>query len=161
MLVDFEEGRCNFVALINTGSSVSFIKYSVYLSNCKYFAHKLRPTNRKFVNIKDSLLEMVGTIEVKLLLSLLKDRKFAVTLFVIKDHAFTNIILGRDFIIAQNLTVIFKFRENNGEEKYNKLGLFAELSLHVDDEPLTKLERQLQQSEIDFDFERKQQLNES
>jgi len=38
------------------------------------------------------------------------------------------------------------------------LGLFAELLLYVDDETLTKLEQQLQQSEIDFDFEAKRHL---
>jgi len=78
-----DDRKCNLVALVDTGSSVSFIKYCVYLSYWKYFAHKLRPTKRKFMNIKDSLLEVLSSIEVNLTLRLLNDKKLTVTLFVI------------------------------------------------------------------------------
>jgi len=68
---------------------------------------------------------VLDSIEVNL--RLLNNKKLSVNLFVIKDQAFTtNIILGRDFIAKQNLTVIFRLCENKSEEKYNKLSLFAE-----------------------------------
>jgi len=62
----------------------------------------------------------------------------------LKDQAFIHdFILGRDFLRSQNLTVTFKFRENKGEEEDNRLSLFAELSLTVEDN-ISKLEGQLQ-----------------
>jgi len=64
--VDSLQGQSyNLIALLDTGSAVSFIKYSVYLSFCKFIASELRPTVRKFVNIKDLPLEIMGTINVK------------------------------------------------------------------------------------------------
>jgi len=36
--VDFIEGRpCHLIALIDTGSSASFVKHKTYLKHCKYF----------------------------------------------------------------------------------------------------------------------------
>jgi len=143
--------------LTDTGSSVSFVKYSIYLVHREHIASVLRQTSRTFVNIKNSPLKVVGTIEVKITLSLLKNRQFTVTLFVIKDQTFTHdIILGRDFIGVHNLAVTFRFREGIEEERYNKLGLFDELPLYVVDEKLSGLEDQLQQIEIDFEAKVKQ-----
>jgi len=69
VLVDSFEGRSSdLVALIDTGSSVSFLKYSIYLLYREFIASEMRQTNRRFVNIKDLPLEMVGTIEVTLAL---------------------------------------------------------------------------------------------
>jgi len=68
-----QEQDCNLVALMDTGSSISFIKCSIYLAYCKYFACEIRPTNRKFVNIKDLPLEVIG--KVKLTMSLLKHKR--------------------------------------------------------------------------------------
>jgi len=157
VVVDSIQGQdWNLVALVDTGSAVSFVTYSVYLAYRKYFAREICPTVRKFVNIKDLPLEVIGTVEVKLTLSLLKQKRFKVTLFVIKDQAFSHdLILGRDFLSSQNLTVMFRFREHESEEENNRLGLFAELPLFIDDNMLTKLEGQLQQTEIDFNFQTK------
>jgi len=81
------------------------------------------------------------------------------SLFVIKGQAFPHdFILGRDFLSTQNLTVIFRFRDQEGEENNNNLSLFAELPLYVSDNTFSKLEGQLDRSEIDFDAETKQRL---
>jgi len=111
VLVDSIGGRrCSLTALLDTGSAVLFVKYTIYLKYCKYFSREIRSTVRKFVNLKDSPLEIIGSIEAQLTLSLLGDRPFNVTLFVLKDQAFAHdLILGRDFLSAHNLTIIFKF----------------------------------------------------
>jgi len=160
VVVDSIEGQnCSLAALVDTGSSASFVKYSIYLAYRKYFACEICLTVRKFINIKNLPLEVIGTVEVNLTLSLLKQKRFKVTLFVIKDQAFSHdLILGRDFLGSQNLTVVFRFREGEGEEEKNRLGLLAELPLFVDDNMLTKFEGQLQQTEIDFNFQTKQRL---
>jgi len=115
---------CNLTALMDWELRLFrlvVVKYSVYSFHIKYFANKLQPTNRKFVNIKDSLLEVLGSIKVDLTLRLLNDRKLTVNLFVIKDQAFaTDIILGKDFISNQKLTVIFRLRDTKNKEKYDK-----------------------------------------
>jgi len=81
------------------------------------------------------------------------------SLFVIKDQAFPHdFILGRNFLSTQNLTLIFRFREQEGEERNNNLSLFAELPLFVNDDTFSKLEGQLDRTEIDFDVETKQRL---
>jgi len=149
---------CDLVALLDIGSAVSFIKYSVFLLYNEYFERELRPTIRKFVNIKDLPLEILGTVELKFTLSVLKHRRFEMSLFVIKDQAFPHdLILGRDFLSSQNLTVIFRFRDQEGEGN-NNLSLFAELPLFVSENTFTKLEGQLDRSDIDFDIETKQRL---
>jgi len=82
------------------------------------------------------------------------------SLFVIKDQAFPHdFILSRDFLSTQNLTVIFRFREHEGEERnIDNLSLFAELPLFVNDVTDSKLEGQLDHTEIDFDADTKQRL---
>jgi len=65
----------------------SFVKHSVYLAYRKCFACYIHPTNRKFVNIKDLPLEVIGTVKVKLTMSLLKQKRFDVTLFVINENS--------------------------------------------------------------------------
>jgi len=158
--VDSLQGQpCKLVALLDTGSAVSFIKYSVYLSFSKFITSELRPTVKKFVNIKDMPLEIIGTVVVKFTLSLVNHRDFEMSLFVIKDQAFPHdFILGRDFLSTQRLTVVFRFREYSGEENNNNLSLFAELPLFVDENSCSKLEGHLENAEIDFDAEAKQRL---
>jgi len=128
------------------------------LNFCKDFPCEIRPSARKFVNLKDQPLEILGSVQTEITLPLLENRKLKVTLFVLKDQAFLqDFILGRDFLRSQNLTVTFKFRENKDKEEDNKLGLFVELPLHVEDNT-SELEGQLKQTEIDFDFPTKQRL---
>jgi len=158
--VDSIQGKkCNFTALLDTGSAASFVKHATYLTFCKNVSSELRPSTRKFVNLKNSPLEVLGSIDTELSLSLLENRLFNVTLFVLKDQAFAHdLILGREFLSSQKLTVTFKFSENSSEEEYNKLGLFAELPLHVADNVLSSRDTQLPHMKIDFDFQTKQHL---
>jgi len=47
-------------AMIDTGSPVSFVKYHVYCKRIKTFLPMLEPTVRKFSNIKNLPLEIIG-----------------------------------------------------------------------------------------------------
>jgi len=87
--IDAIEGRtCSLSAMIDTGSPVSFVKYHIYCTNIKPFKVKLEPTDRKFVNIKDLPLEIIGTVNVSLTLRQLKGVR-------IKDQTFAaDVILG-------------------------------------------------------------------
>lgn len=56
ILINSMEGRsCNLTAMVDTGSPVFFVKYSVYLLHIKPSVDGLASTNRKFVNIKNTI----------------------------------------------------------------------------------------------------------
>jgi len=124
--IDSIEGRsCNVMALLDTGSPVSFIKYRAYLTYVKPWANNLMSTQRKFVNIKNLPLDIMGEVKVELTLKLLKDKLLSVNLFVIKDQAFAaDIILDREFITLQKLTIIYKLHDVLVDKSIGAVALF-------------------------------------
>jgi len=113
MEVDSVEGRkCSLSAIVNTGSPVSFVKYSTYCTIIKPLNVKSAPTNRKFINLKNSPLEIIDSVEIRLTLRQLKGLNLTAELFIIRDQAFSaDLIFGREFITSGKLIVIYRLHE--------------------------------------------------
>jgi len=98
---------CDLLALVDTGSPGSFIKYSIF----KEFAGKecklVRNVQKELRNLSNQTLNIVGLVEVELTLSPLNERKFKVILYVLNNKTFQgHIILGREFLTNEKLTSI-------------------------------------------------------
>jgi len=117
--------NCELTAMVDTGSPASFVKLSIYEQFIKPY-NQMSYTNRKFVNIKKLSLDVVGIVTVDLSLQLLKNKKLSVELYVIRDQAFaTDIILGREFILKQKLTVVYKLHDTPTEKEVVSANLFS------------------------------------
>jgi len=158
--VDSVEGRnCSLSAIIDTGSPVSFVKYTTYRTIIKPFNIKLEPTDRKFINLKNSPLEIIGTVTIKLTLRQLKGLNLTAELFIIRDQAFSaDLIFGREFIAKGKLTVIYRLHEAALDQTHEKVGLFAQLPLNVVENPAKSVRQKIEESNIDFDWRTKKQL---
>jgi len=150
--------NCELTAMVDTGSPVSFVKLSIYEQFIKP-NNQMSYTNRKFVNIKKLPLDVVGIVTVDLSLQLLKNKKMLVELYVIRDQAFaTDIILGREFILKQKLTVVYKLHDIPTEKEVVSADLFSQLPLDVTEHPTDYLKDKLQNIEVDFDWSSKKKL---
>lgn len=104
-------------------------------------------------------LDIAGIVRVEITVQLLKDRKLLVDLFVIKDQGFaSDIILGREFLLNEKLTVVYKLHDAMSEEKCNVVAAFAQLLLAVDENGSFDLEQQLENCSIDFSHSVKKRL---
>lgn len=140
-------------ALVDTGSPVSFIKFVVYNKIKNRCDLEIRPANRKLKNLSNVILNIIGTVKVKLTLAE-KNSKVTVDLFVLRDATFdTDLILGREFLRKGKLTFVYTLI---GEGDRDRVSLFADLPLCVEGE--VTLEKIIEQSDIDFDNNVRQKL---
>jgi len=148
--------NCNLVALVDTGSPVSFIKNSVYVRFCKGLKYKLKPSGRNLRNFCDRSLELEGTVRVELKIAALPKLSFEVNLFVISNATLeADIILGREFLQEQKLALIYKPADDQAAIKSS---LFTVLPLHVSEDAKNDLETIITDSHIDFDRDAKDKL---
>jgi len=148
--------NCNLIALIDTGSPVSFIKNSVYVRHCKGPKYKLKPSGRNLRNLCNRPLQLEGTVRVELKIAVLSKLSFEVDLFVISNATLeADIILGREFLQEQKLIFVYKPADNQAAIKTN---LFTVLPLHVSEYAKNDLETTITDSHIDFDRDAKNKL---
>lgn len=151
--------RCNLTAMVDTGSPVSFVKYNVYLKEIEPLGYSLVASERKFVNIKSLPLDVIGMVTVDLTLRLLKNKKMTVQLYVIRDQAFaSDFIFGREFILQEKLTLIYRLHEAQSDDRIDTVTLFEQLPLDVEEYVATDLKNKLKDCEIDFDNTIKENL---
>jgi len=94
--------NCKLMALVDTGSPVSFVKNSVYLRYCSCLV--LKPSSRNLRNLCDQPLDIEGSVKVALSIDVLAKATFNVELFVISNTTLeTDIILGREFLFDHRL----------------------------------------------------------
>jgi len=72
-VVSICKNKCSLIALFNTGSPVSFVRYDVFLRLIQSHAKNLKHTNRKFVNIKGDPFNILGVVSVDIKLENLID----------------------------------------------------------------------------------------
>jgi len=148
--------NCKLIALIDTGSPVSFIKNSVYIRYCKGPKYKLKPSGRNLRNLYDRPLKLEGTVRVELRIAILSQLSFEVDLFVISNATLeSDIILGREFLQVQKLTLVYKPADQQAAIKTN---LFSVLPLHVSEDAENDLKTIISDSHIDFDRDAKDKL---
>jgi len=146
--------NCKLIALVDTGSPVSFVKKSVYTRYCSYLV--LKPSSRNLRNLCDQPLDIEGSIKVALSIDVLSKAKFNVELFVISNTTLeADIILGREFLFEHRLTLVYKPADRPSWPETN---LFTVLPLHVLEDSERDLESVIEESQIDFGYENKEKL---
>jgi len=146
--------NCNLVALVDTGSPVSFVKDSVYFRYCSDL--NLKPSLRNLRNFCDRPLDIKGTVKVALSIDVLSGTSFTVELFVISNTTLeADIILGREFLFEHRLTLVFKPAERPSGPETN---LFTVLPLHIFEDSEGDLVSDIEESNIDFGRKTKQKL---
>jgi len=94
--------NCKLVALVDTGSPVSFVKNTVYARFCKGYKYKLKPSSRNLRNLCNKPLDLEGIVNVELEISELPKLSFETELFVISNAMLeADVILGREFLQEQ------------------------------------------------------------
>lgn len=120
--------RCKFVALLDTGSPVSFIRHSIFDRYMKSRSIEISPANI-FRNLSKQALNITGVVKAEIEIEQKVDVKYKVDFHILEDNIFkTDFILGRDFLDKQKLTVVYnpvKFEDDSRN-------LFAVLLLCVD-----------------------------
>lgn len=64
--------RSDLLALVDTGSPVSFVKISVYDKYIKPFCKLLAPIKNNLRNLSDQLLDMLGIVKVQNIITTVK-----------------------------------------------------------------------------------------
>lgn len=143
---------CDYVALIDTGSPVSFIKNCLLTSLVSRSSNALIPVERKLRNLSGEAIDVRGVINTTISLRPLGDKEFSIDLHVLNNNVFEgDIILGRDFLKCQKLTLIYKSTDMKPDDVANVANLFALLPLNVvEDRRTDSLENLMEETEIDF-----------
>jgi len=140
--------NCKLVALVDTGSPVSFVKNTVYTRFCKGYKYKLKPSSRNLRNLCNKPLDLEGIVNVELEISELPKLSFETELFVISNAMLeADVILGREFLQEQKLTLVYKPADKQAVLETN---LFTVLPLHVSEDTENIIEEIITNSHIDF-----------
>lgn len=145
---------CDYVALIDTGSPVSFIKSCLLANLIAPSADSLKPVTKMLRNLSGESIRVQGVLNTTITLRPLKNRQCNIDLYVLENNVFEgDIILGRDFLEKEKLTLIYKSSEVKSDDDANAANLFALLPLNVLESPSAdSLESLMEETEIDFGF---------
>lgn len=151
---------CRLAALIDTGSPVLFVKRSHVEKLVLPAGVHIMPVTRRFRNLSNESLRVMGVVNTVVAVDLLGNRKFEVSLHVIDDTLYdTDIILGRDFLENGKLTFIYKYRPRSDTDSLAAVDLLQFLPVNAVEEPANNnIEEILEQVEIDFDQSVKTEL---
>lgn len=145
--IEISGKNCKLSALIDTGSLVSLVRRDIYDKWIKSDNVKLNKINRKLSNLSDPL-KIVGVANIEIELEPLPKTKFAIDLFVIEESPEV-LILGREFLRRQKLTLVFSPSCQNECERVKMFALLP--SCYVDNsEASDELEKKIDNSLIDF-----------
>ena len=137
-----EGKKCDLLALIDSGSPVSFIQRSV----CKLLFGSDFPYNA--VTVQRTLnalqIKVIGQKDIGIRLAELSETSNRVTFNIIDtNHWFAHLILGTDFLLKNDLTLTLKKKSKNNLKLINEVAS-ADI-IEIDDSPIAV-------SEIKTDF---------
>lgn len=149
---------CKSLALIDTGSPVSFVKFSAYLKFIAPYQIALKSSSRNFRNLTNNPLDILGIVTIDLSLEQLRKTNLIADLYIMKNTSFeADIILGREFLEKNKLTLVYN---PIVEDESTKANLFALLPLSIQEINSSKndLEQIIEQCLIDHDSKAKVEL---
>lgn len=147
------------IALIDTGSPVSFIKNGVFDKHIKANCNQLRKSDKKLRNLSNQALNILGVIRANIVLRRMENLNFSVEFHILKSNSFQgDFIIGRDFLGKEKLTFVY---EPSAQGEQDKVNLFTCLPLYVDEGKSSELEQILRDKDIDFNVEYKDRLIQS
>lgn len=125
------ENSVKLAALIDTGSPVSFVKLNVYDKYIVSSGIAIQRVENRYINLDKRPLDIKGSVNVKITLSLIPNFEFVVNLNVLREEIFEgDIILGRDFLRKQRFTLFCTLYDEGEQVAAN---LFSHLPLNVVD----------------------------
>jgi len=141
---------CKCTAMIDTGSPVSLIKNSTWQRLNIPSNVELKSVQRRFCNLSSENLKVVGMVSVKIALTRFKEQDFIANLYILEDNACDiDVVLGREFLSNNNLTLVYGPSDNSNAEK---ACLFANLPLFVEDDRSTgSLQETIENIRTDFE----------
>ncbi|XP_029169193.1 uncharacterized protein LOC114939131 [Nylanderia fulva] len=144
------------LAMLDTGSPVSFVKASAYKKYIDPSGSEIASVETNLRNLSNEKLQILGIISLKLKIEKLNSKEFSVDLHVLNSESFQgDIIIGREFLYKNKLTLVYNPAAKDIEQKIN---LFSFLPLCVDEQRTDDLNQIISDNNIDFDFKVKQQL---
>ncbi|KAK2578394.1 hypothetical protein KPH14_012645 [Odynerus spinipes] len=146
-------------ALIDTGSPVSFIKFETYKKLFGPCLEGVAEAKENYTAINNNPLDVIGIIEVKLQLEQLP-RILPVRLRVVKERSFPfDVILGRDFLHAEKLTLIYEPCEAIEEKNSDNILAYDINRINLVEDG-SEIESTVDNLEIDFGLDVKEKLKE-
>lgn len=140
--------KCRLKALVDTGSPASFVRKDVF---GKFFARDdvtVKHTTRNFNALNNLPIRTAGSVKSKICFEQLADSQFDIELNVLENDKFSNdLIIGRDFLTREKITVIYK-----PEEEVLLLPQFDVCEVS------SIIESKIDDCKIDFDEPARQQL---
>ncbi|XP_067214743.1 uncharacterized protein [Linepithema humile] len=154
-IISVEGNRCDIKALIDTGSPISFISLNNYYRFISSSLLSLQSETRKFNGLSDLPINILGKRKVSIGLNNFPGRIFNITLNVVaKEFNDIEIIIGRDFIDDERITLIYN--PNSGDTD-NQMHLLLPTDVCY---TASCVESAIDDCEIDFDASVKKRLKE-
>lgn len=115
--------RCKLIALMNTGSPVSFVKFHVFERYIKSVNVALNPIRKTFRNLSKQTLDILGKVESILAIESKEKVVFEIELCMLKnDLPESDLILGHDFLVRHGLTLVYSPATSANRERRSVYG---------------------------------------
>lgn len=156
-VVEINDVACNSLALVDTGSPISFISASAFKKFFNSIPVLLEKSFKSYKALNDFPIAISGFFASFIKLEAFPYFSASITLHVLQNDFFSaDIILGRDFLSKHEISIAVK---SDRDETKNRLELFSEVaSANILDNPSNNLKDFLAEVEIDFDSDAKQNL---
>ncbi|XP_025987306.1 uncharacterized protein LOC113003191 [Solenopsis invicta] len=143
---------CDLPALIDTGSPVSIMRFQIYKEFLLPGNVKLLPTGKRLRGITNDRLTVLGKTSAPITLETLGDKSFIVDFFVVDSACLPSVLLGRDFVAGESLSL--KYRT----AKTDSANIIAELC-QIEPEVTTETaESIIRETNIDYGENAKREL---
>ncbi|KAK2574692.1 hypothetical protein KPH14_012996 [Odynerus spinipes] len=147
-IIKLNNNECSLIALLDTGSPISFVRLDVYEKFLKGREINLSPPRLSYKALNNKPIDILGSVTTSVCLQQLRDLTLPICLHVLKDNAIaTHLILGRDFLEDQKITLKYVSSDSNNFNTFPK-SLLQILASLVDD----KEEDKLNETSIDYDL---------
>lgn len=115
--------------MIDTGNPISFIKIKNFERFFGVGVETLHVPTTNFRSINNSRIPIKGTITSSCKLEKLDGRSLEINFHVVEEDSFVcDLIFGRDFLLAANVTLIYDPARKGG---FDNIELFSHVSLHI------------------------------
>ncbi|XP_036138619.1 uncharacterized protein LOC118644345 [Monomorium pharaonis] len=132
--------KCNISALIDTDSPVSFVREDIFRKFVSRDRATIISSKRKFTALNNLPIDTCGVVKTRIEFEQWPGQLFNIELQIFKGKEFTNaIIIGRDFLRKEKITIVYKPHLAESEEqlqllsKFNVCEVSKSLASKVDD----------------------------
>lgn len=141
---------CELSALLDTGSPVSFLNKQLVYAYFPISLDLLEKSDKTYHTVIDLPIDVIGKIKTTVRLRKLPGRKLPVELLVMSNDCFQlDVLLGRNFLEAANVTLLYR-PLNNGVESNVEFCAFAQSTQDLF-QPDEKLEEAIRKNTSDLD----------